>query len=174
MLGIEVVDGGAERADSVQRGVERVRPDIEYIAVHDAARPCLVDEWISTILSAAIKTGAAIPAIPIRGTIKRGNERDGVQETVARDGLWEAQTPQIARRDWLVEALAKRGNFAATDEAQLLERAGKKVAIVMGSSLNLKITTREDLRLAEQALKVLPQPRLGNAMNPFGDDDQWR
>ncbi len=67
MLGIEVVDGGAERADSVQRGVERVRPDIEYIAVHDAARPCLVDEWISTILSAAIKNRSSDSCDPHPG-----------------------------------------------------------------------------------------------------------
>ncbi len=78
------------------------------------------------------------------------------------------------RRDWLIEAYAKRGGFNATDDAQLLERAGKPVALVPCSPINLKITTKEDLKLAEHALKALPQPKLGNAMNPFADDDQWR
>ena len=179
MLGIEVVDGGAERADSVQRALERVRVDIDYVAVHDAARPCLAEAWIDEVFAAAVKGGAAILALPIRGTIKRGvKQKDqayvSITETIPRDGLWEAQTPQVMRRDWLVEAYAQRGGFNATDEAQLLERAGKSVALVPGSPINLKITTKEDLKLAEYALKALPQPKLGNAMNPFSDEDQWR
>lgn len=179
MLGIEIVDGGAERADSVQRALERVRKDIDFVAVHDAARPCLAEAWIDEVFAAAQKNGAAILAQPIRGTIKRGSIDKNqayatITETIPRDGLWEAQTPQVMRRDWLVEAYAKRGGFNATDEAQLLERAGKSVALVPGSPINLKITTKEDMRLAEHALKALPQPKLGNALNPFADDDQWR
>lgn len=179
MLGIEVVDGGTERADSVQRALERVRKDIDFVAVHDAARPCIAEAWIDEVFEAAVKGGAAILALPIRGTIKRGAlSKDkayaAIAETIPRDGLWEAQTPQVMRRDWLVEAYAKRSGFNATDEAQLLERAGKSVALVPGSPINLKITTKEDLKLAEHALKALPQPKLGNAMNPFADDDQWR
>jgi 2-C-methyl-D-erythritol 4-phosphate cytidylyltransferase len=177
MLGIEVVDGGTERADSVQKALERVRNDIDFVAVHDAARPCLAEAWIDEVFAAAVKRGAAILALPIRGTIKRAAlSKDQayatITETIPRDGLWEAQTPQVMRRDWLVEAYAKRGGFPATDEAQLLERAGKTVALVPGSPINLKITTKEDLKLAEHGMKALPQPKLGNAMNPFADD--WR
>ncbi len=179
MLGIEVVDGGAERADSVQRALDLVRKDIDYVVVHDAARPCLAEAWIDEVFAAAVKGGAAILALPIRGTIKRAKQSKdqaypAIAETIPRDGLWEAQTPQVMRRDWLVEAYAQRGGFNATDEAQLLERVGKPVALVAGSPINLKITTREDLKLAEHALKALPQPKLGNAMNPFTDEEQWR
>jgi 2-C-methyl-D-erythritol 4-phosphate cytidylyltransferase len=174
ILGIEIIEGGAERADSIQRAIERVKPEMQFVAVHDAARPCLADEWITKVFDAAQKSGAAILAIPVRGTLKRGTEKDGIRETVPREELWEAQTPQVARRDWLVEAYAKRGTFNATDDAQLLERAGRKVSLVVGSPINLKITTREDLKLAEHALKAMPQPKFGNAMNPFSDGDMWR
>jgi 2-C-methyl-D-erythritol 4-phosphate cytidylyltransferase len=73
-----------------------------------------------------------------------------------------------------VKAYAQRGGFNATDDAQLVERLGHKVSIVPGSPINLKITTREDLRLAENALKALPKPKLGGAAHPFADDDMWR
>ena len=91
-----------------------------------------------------------------------------------RENLWEAQTPQVFRRDWLLEAYAQRGDFRATDDAQLVERLGKPVALVRGSPFNLKISTKEDLRLAEQALKALPKPKLDRQLHPFGDDDMWR
>jgi 2-C-methyl-D-erythritol 4-phosphate cytidylyltransferase len=173
ILGVDVVDGGAERADSIQKALERVKPEIEFVAVHDAARPCIVDEWISEIFSVAAKTGAAIPAIPVGGTVKRVSGGT-IVETVPRDGLWEAQTPQVFRRELLVKAYAQRAGFKATDDAQLVERLGHKVSIVPGSPINLKITTREDLRLAENALKALPKPKLGGAAHPFADDDMWR
>lgn len=175
ILGIEVILGGAERADSIQRALERVRPEITHVAVHDAARPCLADEWITRVFDAAAKTGAAILAMPVNSTLKRADKTgQNVHETVPRAGLWEAQTPQVFRRDWLIEAYAKRGGLAATDDAQLVEKAGRAVALVTGSPLNLKITTREDLKFAEAALKALPQPKFGNAMNPFSDGDMWR
>jgi 2-C-methyl-D-erythritol 4-phosphate cytidylyltransferase len=173
ILGVDVVDGGAERADSIQKALELVKPEIEFVAVHDAARPCIVDEWISEIFSVAAKTGAAIPAIPVGGTVKRVSGGT-IVETVPRDGLWEAQTPQVFRRELLLKAYAQRAGFKATDDAQLVERLGHKVSIVPGSPINLKITTREDLRLAENALKALPKPKLGGAAHPFADDDMWR
>jgi 2-C-methyl-D-erythritol 4-phosphate cytidylyltransferase len=173
ILGVEVVDGGAQRADSVQKALEKVRPDIDFVAVHDAARPCIADQWISEVFAAAEKTGAAIPAIPVSGTLKRVVNH-AITETVSREGLWEAQTPQAFRRDLLMQAYAKRGNFAATDDAQLVERAGHKVTVVTGSAMNIKITAREDLRLAEQVMKALPKPKLMGPAHPFGDDDMWR
>ena len=159
ILGLDVVDGGAERADSIQKALEKVKPEIDFVAVHDAARPCIADEWISEIFATAEKTGAAIPAIPVGGTLKRV-AGGTIVETVSREGLWEAQTPQVFRRDLLLKAYAQRGGFDATDDAQLVERLGHKVNIVPGSAVNLKITTREDLRLAELALKALPKPKL--------------
>lgn len=173
ILGINVVDGGAERADSIQKALEKINSDINFVAVHDAARPCIANEWISEIFAAAEKSGAAIPAIPVAGTLKRVSGGT-IQETVPRDGLWEAQTPQVFRRELLLKAYAQRGGFVATDDAQLVERLGQKVTIVPGSVINLKITNREDLRLAEHAMKALPKPRFTGPAHPFADDDAWR
>jgi 2-C-methyl-D-erythritol 4-phosphate cytidylyltransferase len=174
ILGIDVVDGGEERSDSVMKGLSRVKPDIEFICIHDAARPCIVDEWITKVFDVAVKKDAAILAIPVSSTLKRVGGDQSIVETVAREGLWEAQTPQVFRRQLLLDAYAKRGDFRATDDAQLVERIGQKVAIVTGSLINLKITTKEDLRLAEQALKALPKPKLKGPAHPFADDDMWR
>jgi 2-C-methyl-D-erythritol 4-phosphate cytidylyltransferase len=174
ILGIDVVDGGQHRADSIQQALARVRSEIEFVAVHDAARPCLADEWIGNVFAAAEKSGAAILATPVVGTLKRVAADRTISETVAREGLWEAQTPQVFRRQLLFDAYAKRGDFPATDDAQLVERLGQQVTIVPGSPINLKITTREDLRLAEQALGALPKPKFRGPAHPFAGDDIWR
>lgn len=173
ILGIEVVDGGSQRADSVAAGLARVKPQAEFVCVHDAVRPCLADAWVDRIFQAAEQTGAAIYAVPVASTLKRVGPDGRVIETIAREGLWEAQTPQVFRRELLLEAFARREGFAATDEAQLVERLGQPVAVVPGSPINLKITTKDDLRLAEQALKALPKPKLG-PLHPFAGEDMWR
>jgi len=175
ILGVQVVEGGDHRSDSVQRALERVKNDIEFVAVHDAARPCIADPWIDSVFEAAQRDGAAILAAPVQSTLKRADQKKHITETVSRDLLWEAQTPQVFRRDWLIEAYAKRGRDAVTDDAQLIERLGRAVTIVPCSPLNIKITTRDDLKLAEQVLKVLPKPKLeGRFDNPFASDDLWR
>ena len=174
ILGITVVVGGAERSDSVQSALARVKPEADFVCVHDAARPCLANEWVDKIFGAAERTGAAIFAIPVAGTLKRVGPDRTIQETVSRQDLWEAQTPQVFRRELLLEAYARREGFQATDDAQLVERLGHPVTIVPGSPINLKIATKEDLRLAEQALKALPKPKLKGPVHPFQDDDMWR
>jgi len=174
ILGIEVVEGGAERYDSVTKALERVKPEAEFIAVHDAARPCIVDEWIDAVFAAAVKTGAAILAAPVTDTLKRAASDHTISETVAREGLWEAQTPQVFRRQLLIDAYARRGSQPATDDAQLVERLGQKVTLVPGSPMNIKITTKEDLRIASALLKVLPKPKFAAPAHPFADDDLWR
>jgi 2-C-methyl-D-erythritol 4-phosphate cytidylyltransferase len=171
-LDIEVINGGAERADSIQNALSRVKPEADFICVHDAARPCLCDAWIDDIFAAAQKTDAAIFAIPLVGTIKRAGDDRKIEATVPRDKLWEAQTPQVFRRQLLLDAYAKREGFNATDDAQLVERLGHPVTIVPGSPINIKITTKEDQRFAEFALKALPKPKLPGVLNPM--DDQWR
>ncbi len=174
ILGIDVVPGGAERSDSVAAALARVKPDAEYICVHDAARPCLAEAWIDAVFRAAEKTGAAILAIPVSATLKRVGGDRTIQETVSRESLWEAQTPQVFRRDLLLKAHARRDGFAATDDAQLVERIGHAVTVVPGSLINVKITTKEDLRLAEHALKALPKPKLFGRAHPFAEDNIWR
>ena len=160
LLGIEVVEGGAERYDSVARALERVSGDADFIAVHDAARPCIASEWIDAVFSAAAKTGAAILATPVTGTLKRAGDTQTIQETVSRENLWEAQTPQVFRKQLLIDAYARRGQQPATDDAQLVERLGHPVTLVPGSPMNIKITTKDDLRMAAALLKALPKPKL--------------
>jgi 2-C-methyl-D-erythritol 4-phosphate cytidylyltransferase len=173
ILGIQVVDGGAERADSVEAALAHVQPEADFVCIHDAARPCLVDAWIDKVYAAAEKSGAAIAAVPVSSTVKRAGANHEIEETVDRSGLWAAQTPQVFRRELLLEAYAKRDGFNATDDAQLVERIAHPVTLVPGSSLNLKITTNEDLRLAEATLKILPKPKLPGG-HPFKDDEMWR
>ena len=120
-----------------------------------------------------MQSGAAILALPVAGTLKRVKSNQTIEETVSRQALWEAQTPQVFRRQLLLDAYAKRGAFQATDDAQLVERFGHPVTVVHGSPINMKITTQEDLRLAEQALKAMPKPKFKGG-HPFADDDMWR
>jgi 2-C-methyl-D-erythritol 4-phosphate cytidylyltransferase len=174
ILGIDVVDGGAERSDSVAQALARVKPDVDYVAVHDAARPLLANEWIDQVFEAAEKTGAAILATPVTSTLKRVAADNTIEETVPRAGLWAAQTPQVFRRDWLLDAYAQRGDEPATDDAELVQRLGHPVTVVPGSAINFKVTTKEDLRLAAQALKALPKPKIVGPAHPFADDDMWR
>jgi 2-C-methyl-D-erythritol 4-phosphate cytidylyltransferase len=173
-MGVQRVLGGKRRCDSVANGLAAVREDADLVAIHDAARPCFANEWVSTVFAAAEKSGAAILAIPVAGTLKRVAADHTITETVAREGLWEAQTPQVFRRTLILEAYAKRGGFQATDDAQLVERIGHAVTIVTGSPVNIKITTREDLRLAEKALDALPKPKFQGPAHPFKDDEMWR
>lgn len=174
ILGIDLVDGGSERCESVNNGLAALREDIEYVAIHDAARPCLADEWIDSVFNEAKKSGAAILANRVVATLKRENEKQQIKETVDRTGLWEAQTPQVFRRDLLQKAYEKRGNFNATDEAQLVERLGEKVQLVSSSFINIKITTREDLKTAQFLMKALPKPKSILPSHPFEGDDLWR
>ena len=111
-------------------------------------------------------------AIPIRGTIKREKDRV-ITETVSREHLWEAQAPQVFRRELLVSAYANAPP-GVTDDAQVVEAAGVEVTLVEGSPMNLKITTHDDLRLAKATLKSLPQSKLDTPAHPFENNDKWR
>ena len=178
ILGIDIVEGGAERADSVEKALAHVKPEADFVAIHDAARPCIADEWIGTIFDAAAQSGAALYGVPVASTLTRA-KKDGkgvisVTETVDRKQLWEAQTPQVFRRDWLLEAYAQRDGFLATDDAQVVERMDHPVTLIEGSPLNRKITTRQDLKLAGKILKILPKPKGAGTGNPFADDDLFR
>jgi 2-C-methyl-D-erythritol 4-phosphate cytidylyltransferase len=174
ILGVQVIEGGQHRTDSVQRALEQVKDEIDFVAVHDAARPCLADPWIDDVFATAARDGAAILAAPVHATLKRVDQKKRIVETVDRESLWEAQTPQVFRRQLLIDAYAKRGREPVTDDAQLVERIGHAVTIVPSSPLNLKITTRDDLKLAEQVLKVLPKPKLEGFQHPFAGDNLWR
>ena len=133
-----------------------------------------MDAWVDEVFAAAVKSGAAILANPVVSTLKRSTDGKSTKETVSRAGLWEAQTPQVFQRELLLRAYAQRGKLSPTDEAQAVEATGHAVTLVNCSRINMKITTREDLRVAEQMLKALPKPKLSGPGNPFADGDMWR
>ena len=173
-MGVKMVVGGATRPDSVANGLAVVREDAELIAVHDAARPCTTEEMIDTVFAEAAKTGAAILAAPLRGTIKRVSDSKVIDETVSRQGLWEAQTPQVFRRDVSLSAYEKRAEFQGelTDDAQLVEAMGHPVAVVECDFTNLKVTTRGDLTLASTVVKFRPKPKPKGSLGAF-EEAQW-
>lgn len=167
---IELVAGGKERADSVENALKLVRSDVEFVAVHDAARPLIVKAWIDSVFQAAVTHGAAILATPISSTVKRVDREKRIEETVPRDQLWAAQTPQVFERKLLLDAYAKRGAFQPTDEAQLVERVGVRAAVVEGSPFNFKITTADDLKMAEALFDSLPKEKVLKSLHPFSDE----
>lgn len=150
------VAGGHRRQDSVAKGVAALQPGIETVLVHDAARPFADAALIDRVLAGVRDSGAAIPAIGVRDTVKRrapGTSR--IAETIPRGDVWLAQTPQGFRRPLLESAMAiGRGSTEATDEAALIERMGGTVVIVEGDERNVKITTQDDLAAARAGVVV--------------------
>src|SRR5262249_34548594 len=155
-----LVAGGEQRHDSVSNALAALNPDIEFVAIHDAVRPCATGELIDKVFAEAMKHGAALAAIPVADTMKQV-DKNTVQATVPRGNIWLAQTPQVFRRDWLTEAYARRAELASeiTDDAQLIEAAGHPVHVVTGDPANIKITAKSDLFLAEAILKSRPKPK---------------
>lgn len=145
-----VVKGGKQRQDSVSRGLEAVSPEIEIVLVHDGVRPLVTAELISRIIDAAKKEGAAIPAVTIEDTVKM-IDGDFIIRTINREQLVRVQTPQGFRKNLLQMAFnqAKKEGYYASDEASLIERIGGRVKIIPGETKNIKITTPEDLKIAE-------------------------
>jgi 2-C-methyl-D-erythritol 4-phosphate cytidylyltransferase len=174
-MNVQIADGGSERCESVASALALVKPEAEFVAIHDAVRPCLTEEMINAVFAGAARTGAALLAVPVTDTLKRVNAQQEVQETVARQGLWLAQTPQVFRRDWLIEAYANRAKVGKdiTDDTQVVEAAGHKVHVVEGSSTNVKITTKGDLFLAEAVLKSRPKPKPSGPIHPFAEEEMW-
>ena len=174
VLGLDVVEGGNQRSDSVQRGLEKVSADCDWVLVHDAARPCWEDGILDRLIEAAGQHAAIIPTIPVASTLKRSADGKQVQETVDRSGLYQAQTPQLFQRSVLEQGFAQRGESQPTDESQMLEQQGHPIAMVAGSPLNIKLTRRADLALAKACLEALPKPRFDARPHPFSDDTLFR
>jgi 2-C-methyl-D-erythritol 4-phosphate cytidylyltransferase len=152
---VKIVPGGAERQDSVRNALALTSALSELVVVHDAARPFATPRMFDACTGAATRTGAAIIATPLADTLKRvdvGALGNGprISATISRAGLWQAQTPQAFRRDLLLRAHERAviEHITATDDADLVEQLGVPVEIVEGSTLNLKITTPDDLTIA--------------------------
>jgi 2-C-methyl-D-erythritol 4-phosphate cytidylyltransferase len=150
--------GGATRAESVLRGLERMRADVQaedWVLVHDAARPCLTDDLLDRLVAELAEDEAGgLLAIPVADTLKRNDGHRRVLRTEPRDELWQAQTPQMFRFATLLNALRSADPALITDEASAVEQVGLRPRLVMGSAANVKVTYPEDLALAELILKA--------------------
>ena len=156
-----IVVGGARRQDSVLNGLWASSDKFEYVMVHDAARPFVSHEDLAALAARTRETGAAILAHPVRDTLKRVQTDKLIIETVSRSALWGAQTPQAFNRDALMAAFKAHNKSDVTDDAEIYALVGGKCSVVQGRSLNFKITTPEDLEVAE-ALLALRAARNGD------------
>jgi len=149
----EIVAGGAKRSDSVMNGLKAVGGDTDIVLIHDGARPCVTTKVIEDCLTAVLKYGSACVSVPVKPTIK--TVKGGyIINTPVRKTLWEAQTPQGFKRSIILEAYKDAGlRKKATDDSALAELRGYKVRVVPGDYRNIKVTTPEDIVLAEQLLK---------------------
>jgi len=159
---VTVVAGGARRQDSVFAGVKALSADIELVVIHDAVRPFITEQMIAVTIDACDRWDGAIVALPARDTIKQVEPETGwIQNTLDRQTIWQAQTPQTFRRHPLTRALetAEQEEITGTDEACLLDRLGYSVKVVAGSPTNIKITTPEDWIFAEELYRRREQER---------------
>ncbi|MDE2716399.1 MAG: 2-C-methyl-D-erythritol 4-phosphate cytidylyltransferase [Chloroflexota bacterium] len=146
-----ICTGGTRRQDSVRAGLDHVR-DATHILVHDGARPLLDHPLVSRTVEAASTYDAAIAAVPVIDTIKMANDDMTVLQTVPRDRLWAVQTPQIFKAD-LLRTAHRTIDCDVTDDASMVEMLGHQVKLFMGSYENLKVTTPEDIAMAEAILR---------------------
>ena len=147
--------GGSSRAESVARGFAALPPQAQWVLVHDGARPCLTRALIQQAVRAAKRHQAVACGLPASLTVKAVDERREVRLTLDRDHLWFVQTPQVFRRDWFAQALARANHHVGQfpDDAALVESAGFPVRMIPGDPLNLKVTTKDDLLLARTILE---------------------
>ncbi len=150
-----IVEGGKRRQDSVYNGLECTEEDITFIAIHDGVRPFITEDIFMEAIAQAVIHKAVVVAVPVSDTIKVAKQHGFAGSTLPRDKLWAVQTPQVFERGLILKAyhLAKKENFAGTDDASLVERMECPVKVVEGSPGNIKITTPGDLIIAEAILR---------------------
>ncbi|RKD23209.1 2-C-methyl-D-erythritol 4-phosphate cytidylyltransferase [Ammoniphilus oxalaticus] len=151
---LRVIAGGAERQQSVWYGL-KVLKNVEFVLIHDAARPFPSRKLIEKIMASAREEGGAVPAVPVKDTIKIVNGEGVVESTPPRQSLWAAQTPQAFRLSTILTAhqQAQDKGFVGTDDSMLMEWQGHRVVLVEGEYTNIKLTTPEDLKLGETILE---------------------
>jgi len=173
-FGVRTYFGGEERFETVAKGLELLKDDIDLIAVHDAVRPCVTKKWIDEVIAVAAESGAAILACPVVATIKEVKDA-AIIRTVDRTGLYEAQTPQVFKADLLKKAyenMEKLDKSAISDDAQLIEALGEKVSIVETDSSNMKITRGGDIPIADAILKGRPKAGRKGPIGPY-EEARW-
>lgn len=152
----QIVPGGKRRQESVKNGIDALPKDADVVTIHDGVRPFVTKAMIEDTIHSAERVGAVVLAMPVKDTIKVSNPDGTVLKTLDRESLWQIQTPQTFRVSVIKEAYyrAAEDGFVGTDDASLVERLGVKVHILPGSYTNIKITTPEDLFLANLFLKT--------------------
>jgi 2-C-methyl-D-erythritol 4-phosphate cytidylyltransferase len=152
----QIVPGGKRRQESVKNGIDALPKDADMVAIHDGVRPFVTKAMIEDTIHSAARYGAVVLAMPVKDTIKMSNPDGTVLKTLDRESLWQIQTPQTFQVNVIKEAYyrAAEDGFVGTDDASLVERLGMKVHILPGSYTNIKITTPEDLFLANLFLKM--------------------
>lgn len=164
-----LVAGGRRRQDSVRAGLEAVASEMKIVLVHDGARPLVSHEIIDECYNTALRTGAAIAAVPVKDTLKKAGEDRKISSTIDRSGLWQAQTPQAIMKHLLERAYNYNdacGDIDVTDESSLLEKSSIPVSLVEGAESNFKITRPEDLLVAETILQKKSKEQ-DTAQQPF-------
>ncbi len=172
--GVKLCHGGSERFETVAKAMELLDDDIEIVAVHDAVRCCLTNQWVEDVFEKAQQTKAAILAARVIGTLKKADNKL-ISETIDRDNLYEAQTPQVFDRALLQKAYKNISNVdktRITDDAALVEALGEKVSIVETDHSNIKITRKSDLPIAEAIISNRPKPKPAGPGGPF-IEAQW-
>ncbi|OQA01493.1 MAG: 2-C-methyl-D-erythritol 4-phosphate cytidylyltransferase [Planctomycetes bacterium ADurb.Bin401] len=172
--GVKLCIGGSERFETVAKALAMVNDDIDIVAVHDAVRCCLTEKWVDDVFKAAEKNGAAMLACPVVATLKKV-ENGQIIQTVDRAGLFEAQTPQVFKKDLLIKACAnieKLDKKKISDDSQLVEALGHKVAIVETDFSNIKITNKSDIAIAEAIIKSRAKEKPKGYIGPYADA-QW-
>jgi 2-C-methyl-D-erythritol 4-phosphate cytidylyltransferase len=152
----QIVPGGKRRQDSVKNGMDALSRDANIVVIHDGVRPFVTREMIEDSIHSAQRFGAVVMAMPVKETIKMADADGTVLKTLDRESLWQIQTPQTFQAHVIKEAYQKatENGFVGTDDASLVERLGIKVHILPGSYTNIKITTPEDLILANLFLRM--------------------
>lgn len=151
---IKVTLGGKTRTESVIQGLAMVHDDVDYVAIHDAARPCITESMMNLLFDDVLEFGATIPVSPIVDSLKKVNQDNVLQSTENKKGLYLAQTPQVFRADILQQAYAGLSNDAAfEDDASVVQAAGHSVHTVVVDRSNIKLTFPEDIQQAEAIIK---------------------
>ncbi len=153
---VAICPGGAQRQDSVWNGLQRA-PALPFAVIHDGARPCVTPELIDRGVEEAVRYGSAVAAVPVTDTIKVADASGIVLSTPDRATLWAVQTPQVFPREALMDAYRRLKDATVTDDASVMERAGHRVHLYIGDYTNIKVTTPEDMAVAEVLLQEVRQ-----------------
>ncbi|AQQ09621.1 2-C-methyl-D-erythritol 4-phosphate cytidylyltransferase [Sedimentisphaera cyanobacteriorum] len=171
--GVQLSAGGQTRGETVAKAFEMVSEAADIVAVHDAARCCLTEQWARKVLQKAYQTGAAIPASPVTATLKRVSEEGVISETVNRNSLYSAQTPQAFSRELFAKALAKCENLAEfSDDSMMAENIGAEVHIVETDDTNIKVTKKADIAVANAVISSR-EKKTPKTIHPFREDQMW-